>query len=138
MYDRCLYFNTNHLSRVVGKIWKEAFDELGLAPSHAYLLRLVLEKPGLLQREIADELHLEKSTITRFVDKMFAEGYLVRKASVSGSKNEQCIFPTAKARKIKGRLNSIGDELYQHMQQTLKKDDLLQLVDSIRITTQKL
>lgn len=138
MFDRCLYFNTNHLSRVVGKIWKEAFDELGLAPSHAYLLRLVLDKPGLSQREIAAELHLEKSTITRFVDKMFAEGYLLRKASISGSKNEQCIFPTAKATKLKGRLNSIGDELYKRMQQALKKGDLQQLVDSIRIATQKL
>ncbi|MCF6193385.1 MAG: MarR family transcriptional regulator, partial [Kangiellaceae bacterium] len=75
MFDRCLYFNTNHLARTVGKIWQEAFEEVGLAPAHAYLLRLVLEQPGIAQSKISAELHLEKSTITRFIDKMVDQGY---------------------------------------------------------------
>ncbi len=138
MFDRCLYFNTNHLSRVVSKIWKEAYAELDLAPAHAYLLRLVLEKPGLAQKEIAAELHLEKSTITRFIDKMVEEGYLQRKVSNDENQKEQSIFPTRKADNIKKALNDIGDSLYARMQQKIQQDDLSALVNLERIATEKL
>ena len=97
MFERCLYFNSNHLARTVEKIWKQAYAELGLAPSHAYMLRLVLERPGLAQRDIASELNLEKSTITRFIDKMETEGYVQR---ASANNKELAIFPTNKAKKI--------------------------------------
>ncbi|MGR9106852.1 MAG: MarR family winged helix-turn-helix transcriptional regulator [Gammaproteobacteria bacterium] len=138
MFERCLYFNANHLSRVVGKIWKDAFDEVGLAPAHAYLLRLILQKPGMFQREIADELYLEKSTITRFVDKMIDEGYVVRRTSDTGNKKEQRIYPTERAKEIEDRLNRIGDELYARMQSTVTHDELRHLVHLIRTTAQRL
>ncbi len=138
MFERCLYFNTNHLSRVVSRIWAGAYSELGLSPAHAYLLRLVLEQPGLVQKEIAAELNLEKSTITRFIDKMVDEGYLLRKASTAGNHKEQCIFPTPKARKIETRLNDIGNELYAKMRQQVSADDLVALVALERLASTKL
>lgn len=138
MFDRCLYFNTNHLSRIVEKIWKDAFSELDLAPSHAYLLRLVLARPGLIQREIAEELHLDKSTITRFVDKMVEEGYLRRSADNQGNQKEQCINPTAKAKKIEKRLNEIGDELYASITKALSKESLVNLVGLEKLAAEKL
>ena len=60
MFERCLYFNLNALTRRVNKIWGQAFQALGLSPSHAYLLRVVLATPGMTQQEIAAELGLEK------------------------------------------------------------------------------
>jgi DNA-binding MarR family transcriptional regulator len=138
MFDRCLYFNTNHLSRVVNKIWKDAYDELDLAPAHAYLLRLILKKPGLVQKEVSLELHLEKSTITRSIDKMVADGYLIRKASSENNQKEQCIFALPKAKKIEKRLNEIGDELYANLQTKISKDDLTTLVALERLTSKKL
>ncbi|MGH1486641.1 MAG: MarR family winged helix-turn-helix transcriptional regulator [Cellvibrionaceae bacterium] len=133
MFDRCLYFNTNALSRAVGKLWKQAYDELDLAPAHAYLLRLVLEKPGIVQREIAVELQLEKSTVTRFVDKMEDQGYLQRSPSPNGGLKEQSIHPTTQAKKIHHRLEEIGDELYAKAQQLLTKEKLAKLVSLERM-----
>ncbi len=138
MFDRCLYFNSNHLSRVVGKIWKDAFAEVGLAPSHAYLLRLLLKHPGLVQKEIGEKLHLEKSTITRFVDKMVEEGYLQRKTPHSGNLKEQQIYPTKKAKKISNRLEEIGDLLYLRMQSVIKNNLLGELVGNIKQTANSL
>ena len=138
MFDRCLYFNTNHLSRIVNKIWKDAYAELNLAPAHAYLLRLVLAQPGLAQKQIATELHLEKSTITRFIDKMVEDGYLLRKASAGSNQKEQCIFATATAQAIEHRLNEIGDQLYARMQQKVSLDDLTKLVTLERSASEEL
>lgn len=58
MFERCLYFNTQNLARTVNRIWTEEFKQYELSPAHAYLLRLVLTEPGLLQREIAANLGL--------------------------------------------------------------------------------
>ena len=138
MFDRCLYFNTNHLSRIVGKIWVDAFAPLGLAPAHAYLLRLVLKKPGLLQKEIGEQLHLEKSTITRFVDKMVKQGYLIRQSSVVENVKYQHIFATTKAKNIAEKLEETGDELYKKMQQAINIEDLTALVNTMRNLTAKL
>lgn len=138
MFDRCLYFNTNHLSRVVSKIWHQAFAEFNLAPAHAYLLRLVIQQPGLAQKQIASILYLEKSTVTRFIDKMVSEGYLVRKSATSGNLKEQLIFPTNKANKIGVRLEEIGDGLYKQMTETIDGNELKKLVKGISELANKL
>ena len=94
MVERCLYFNINTLTRVVNRIWDDAFAELGLSPSHAYLLRLVLSQPGLTPKQISLELKLEKSTVTRFIDvlgkKRFAQQ---NKASAETPESQLFIQP---------------------------------------------
>lgn len=138
MFDRCLYFNANHLSRVVNKMMNEAYAPLGLSAAHAYLLRLVLENPGLLQKEIGSMLHLEKSTITRFIDKMVDAGYLTRKPSIIDEIKYQHIHPTGKAEKIRDELESIGDSMYKSMTHSIKAKEFSDIVSSMRNITTKL
>ncbi|MGH1540222.1 MAG: MarR family winged helix-turn-helix transcriptional regulator [Arenicella sp.] len=132
MFERCLYFNSNTLSRLTTKVWKKAYSKLGLSPAHAYLLRLVIEQPGLVQRDIALELNLEKSTLTRFIDKLVEEGYLKRTSPESGNHREQAIFPTQKTQDIADSLQSIGDDLYQKMQQAIGEQELRDLILNLR------
>lgn len=126
------------MSRMVTKVWSEAFAPLGLSPSHAYLIRLVLEKPGLLQKEIGQELHLEKSTITRFIDKMVKQGYLKRRAEIVDDIKYQHIYATQKAHDIAEELEKIGDALYEKSQQLINLDELKDFVAGMRELTQKL
>jgi len=65
MFENCLYFNSNALARTVSRIWTEAYRPFDLSPPHAFLLRLVLARPGLMPRELANELSLSRSTVTR-------------------------------------------------------------------------
>ncbi len=44
------------------------FRQTGLSAPHAYVMRLVLDDPGLSQKQLAEELHLDPSTVTRFID----------------------------------------------------------------------
>ncbi len=132
MFERCLYFNTNHLSRVVDKIWKDAFAPLGLSPAHAYLLRLVLSQPGLQQKDIGNELQLEKSTITRFIDKMVESGYLVRQSTSVDDVKYKRIFATNKATAIESELQNIGDRLFQSMTKCIGENEMKKFVKSAR------
>ena len=134
MFERCLYFNVNALARRVNTIWDVAFAEFDLSPSHAYLLRLLLEQPGLTQTQISKELKLEKSTVTRFVT------VLENKKLVTREKlgREVLAYPTVKARALQEQLNIKGDELYQKMIDSLGKNKMTELVGDLRKTGDKL
>ena len=128
MFERCLYFNLNALNRRVNNIWEQAFDEFELSPSHAYLLRAVLTEPGMTQQSIAQELKLEKSTITRFIGALERKGLLVR----IKSGREQRVYPAKAAKRIQTELEAQGNSLYQQMIETLGKDALVKLVGDLR------
>lgn len=138
MFDRCLYFNLNALTRRVNKIWADAFAEFDLSPAHGYLLRLVLAEPGLSQTALAHELQLEKSTITRFVDSLVDKGLVVRKKTARSDGREQQIFPTARANKLQQRLEALGDSLYQRMTDSIGKQALTGLVKQLRDSATRL
>lgn len=133
MFERCLYFNINALTRSVNRIWGEAFDEFGLSPSHAYLLRLVISEPGLSPKQISQELKLEKSTITRFLDALEKKEFIRRQKGMTGDAREQGIFPTKKAEKIALQLEEKGNELYKKMMKSIGKSELIELVAELRL-----
>jgi DNA-binding MarR family transcriptional regulator len=128
MFERCLFFNLNALTRKVNKIWDQAFQEFGLSPAHAYLLRVVLANPGITQQGIAAELKLEKSTVARFVEALEDKGYLLR----NKSGREQFVFPSEEAKAIGERLELQGNALYRQMTESLGKDALVQLIGDLR------
>ncbi|MEE8416834.1 MAG: MarR family transcriptional regulator [Desulfobacterales bacterium] len=64
----CLYFTSNSLSRVITRMAEEEFRRTGLSPSHAFLMMLVNDNPGIGQKELCEQLHLAPSTVTRFID----------------------------------------------------------------------
>lgn len=121
MFERCLYFNTHNLARTVNRIWTEEFKQYGLSPAHAYLLRLVLAEPGLLQRDIAARLGLSKSTVTRFIDKLETGGYVSRQYSGADAR-ESSIYPARKATAIQKQLEAAGNKLYKRMVAALGED----------------
>lgn len=132
MFERCLYFNINSLTRTVNRIWDNAFAEFDLSPSHAYLLRLVLTNPGLSPKQISLELKLEKSTITRFLDVLVKKGLIRRKKAHSGDAREQSIYPSKKSEKLYSQLEQTGSELYQKMIKNIGKNELTTLVNTLR------
>ena len=77
-YCNCLYYSSNALSRILTKMADDAFKAVGLAPSYAFLLMTVNEKPGIQPGEISEEMQLSPSTVTRLVEKMENQGYLKR------------------------------------------------------------
>lgn len=134
MFERCLYFNVNALARAVNQIWDEAFAEFDLSPSHAYMLRLILSSPGLTPKQISQELKLEKSTITRFLDAVQKKGLIRRHKGISGDAREQGIYPTKKAEKMAMQLEQKGNVLYRKMLDSIGKNELTSLVAQLRKT----
>ena len=79
-FAESLFFASNALNRLLGKMADEAFRELGISSSYAFLLMLVNDQPGIQPMELSKKLQLTPSTITRLVEKMEYQGYLERKS----------------------------------------------------------
>ncbi len=137
MFERCLYFNTNTLARKLNAVCEKAFDAFDLPPSHVYLLRLILASPGLNQQELAKEMRLNKSTITRFIVALEKKDLLASQES-PGSQREKSIVPSKKALSIHKKLEKLGDEFYSSMCQTVGKKNLESFVKTAREINEKL
>lgn len=131
MFEECLYFNSNALARTVSRIWTEAYRPFDLSPPHAFLLRVVLAKPGLFPRELAAELNLSRSTITRFLDSLEKRDFLVRKPAERDGRELQ-VYPTKAAKAIHRKLDSTGGNLTRLMGEIVGKEELSRTVSKLR------
>ena len=114
MFERCLYFNSNVLARKLNSRWEVAFSRYDLSPSHVYLLRVVLDKPGLTQQTLANLLHIERSTLARFVDVLEAKELVCRQCDEVDARMK-VIVPSAKAEELRTELEALGDALYKEL-----------------------
>lgn len=131
MFEKCLYFNSQALARTVNRIWGKAYAKYDLSPPHAFLLRLVLNKPRLRPKEISKELGIDKSTVTRFIDSLVKRGFLIRRQASSDGR-EQRIHPTKKAQEIHEELDATGRKLTDSAREVIGEKMLETVVRDMR------
>ena len=131
MFEHCLYFNTTALARQLEKEWSEAFAPFGLTPPQAFMLRTVLEKPGLLQREIAESMAISRPTATRALDGLAAKGFIQRTSSEYDGR-ERAVQPTPVAIEIHADLNEASRAVTARLQKELGPDVFADTVSKIR------
>jgi DNA-binding MarR family transcriptional regulator len=131
MFDHCLYFNTSALARRLEQEWSGAFATFGLTPPQAFMLRAVLARPGLLQRELSDTLSIAKSTATRALDFLAAKGYVERHPG-PGDGREKSIYPTARALAIHAELDRASGAVTARLQQVLGGGEFAATVSKIK------
>ncbi|MDZ7692445.1 MAG: MarR family transcriptional regulator [Balneolaceae bacterium] len=108
-FSSCLYFASNTLARKLTKMGEQAFSGLGMSPSYAFLLLVVINRPGVQPSEISNELELAPSTVTRHIEKLEREG-LIERHSQGRATNVQ---PTEKGKALRDQLESAWNELQQ-------------------------
>jgi len=116
------------------KIAVNAWKKVNLSPSHAYLLMLVLNDPGIQPMKLSEELHLEPSTITRLTEKLEEKKLLVR--IVEGKQTN--VYPTPKAKELLPKMKQCVADFYQTYSIILGKDESGRLIKSINRIADKL
>ncbi|MDB5933398.1 MAG: putative Bacterial regulatory protein MarR [Massilia sp.] len=136
MFDHCLYFNTTALARLLEREWTRAFKPFGLTPSQAFMLRVILEKPSLLQNELAKQLAIARPTATRTLDGL-QKLQLVERRSTATDGREFAIHPTPAAVALKAALNAASAGVTKRLKNELGAahfDDTVSKVKQIRST----
>jgi DNA-binding MarR family transcriptional regulator len=133
-YNKCIYFVSNAFARKIEKIAQESWGKVNLSPSHAYLLMLVIENPGVQPSELSEELHLTPSTITRLIEKLEGKKLLVR--TYEGKLTN--VYPTPKAKEIQPTLKQCVNDFYESYSSVLGKDESARLIQSMNRLADKL
>jgi DNA-binding MarR family transcriptional regulator len=136
MFDQCLYFNTTALARTLEREWAKAFKPFGLTPSQAFMLRAVVEQPGLLQSRLADALVISRSTATRTLDGLQNLG-LIERWTTEQDGRESAVHPTDAAHEMMKRIGTVSTEVTRRMKRRLGAmyfDDTVSKVRQIRTT----
>jgi DNA-binding MarR family transcriptional regulator len=119
------------LARRLEREWTEAFAMFELSPPQAFMLRVILAKPGLLQRELADELSIARPTATRALDLLQIKGLIERRGR-DGDGREVCIQPTKDAIAIQSALNRASGTVTSKLKSLLGDAEFGETVSKIR------
>ncbi|MGO4109311.1 MarR family winged helix-turn-helix transcriptional regulator [Paenibacillus sp. YAF4_2] len=130
----CLYFTTNRLSRAITRMADEAFATTGLAPAYGYVIRLVVAKPGITQKELSEKLYITPSTLTRFIDKL--EGKRLVERKVQGK--TVLVYPTEKGRELEPTIRAASKKLLQTYQDILGVEAAVLLTQTQEATSDQL
>jgi DNA-binding MarR family transcriptional regulator len=133
-YCQCLYFSSNALARKVEKLANASWEKLGLTASHAYILMLSIEQPGIQPSELVKHLLLSPSTITRLIEKLETKKLVVR--TTEGKLTN--VYPTPKAKSMLPELKECLQEFYQQYTAILGKEESARLVGQINKLSDRL
>lgn len=111
----CLYFTANALAREVTRLADDSFAATGLSPSHAFLVMVACNQPGIGPSELGQGLHLAPSTITRFVEHLENKGYLRRESHG----RQVSVFPTPAGEALVPQLQAAWANLHDRYQAVL-------------------
>lgn len=133
-YCQCLYFSSNALARKVEKLANASWEKLGLTASHAYILMLAIEQPGIQPSELVKHLLLSPSTITRLIEKLEGKKLVVR--TMEGKLTN--VYPTPKAKSMLPELKECLQEFYLQYTAILGKEESARLVGQINKLSDRL
>ncbi|MCW9705458.1 MarR family winged helix-turn-helix transcriptional regulator [Fodinibius salsisoli] len=110
-----IYFLTSALSRKLSGQADEAFATLGLSSSHALILVLVDNEPGVRPSQLAQKLYLKPSTITRLVQKLERRELVTKEAEG----REKSIVCTSKGEELAVEVEKTWQQLLKQKEAEL-------------------
>jgi MarR family transcriptional regulator, temperature-dependent positive regulator of motility len=131
MFDHCLYFNTSALARRLEREWTDAFEPFDLTPPQGFMLRAVIDRPGIVQRDLSEQLFIARPTATRALDGLEAKAYIARRPTERDGR-QVAIFPTAKALEIQAALNDASGAVTARLKTLLGNTEFRDAVARIR------
>ena len=96
--------------------------DTGLAGCQTPYLTALYRRPGLTQEELAKDLNVNKSSVTRQLAVLEEQGY-VRRESDPADKRSLLVFPTDKALDLRDRLFQCYREWNEYLTQDLSEEE---------------
>lgn len=126
-FCRCLYYTSTAFAREMTIIAEEEFSVVGLAPSYAFLLMVINEKPGIQPKNIAETMQLSQSTITRLIEKLELKNFAIRRTEGKNTK----VTPTEKSLLLQPELDAAWLKIYNRYTEILGNDYSTNLTSQI-------
>ncbi|MGN1397203.1 MAG: MarR family winged helix-turn-helix transcriptional regulator [Streptococcus gallolyticus] len=132
--DSCLFFTVKKLDRALNKLAEESFQKVGMTPTYAFILLILAEEDGRLQKDIAQILYIAPSTLTRLVEKLVYKGYVTTLTEGRTRK----VYLTVSGRELLPDIREAWDNLHARYKAILGDDYADDLASIININSEKL
>lgn len=132
--DSCLFFTVKKLDRALNKIAEESFQKVGMTPTYAFILLILAEEDGRLQKDIAQILYIAPSTLTRLVEKLVYKGYVTTLTEGRTRK----VYLTVNGRELLPDIREAWDNLHARYKAILGDEYVDDLASIININSEKL
>ena len=119
------------IAREAGKLTVRMMREEGIGTGEFDLIHLVRHSPGISQKEVSDELNMDKGATARRVASLEEKGYLVRTENPSDGRS-RFLYATEKAEKLKNSKTSVETAFYEWLIEGLnenEQDEFARLLD---------
>lgn len=96
LFHECINTRLNRVTRIVNEIYRKHLEGIGVSESQMSILLHLYDHNPLMQSELGKNLHLQRSTVTRNLERMVKGGYIAKK----GTELRPEIHLTAKGKRL--------------------------------------
>ncbi|NIP13460.1 MAG: MarR family transcriptional regulator [Pseudomonadales bacterium] len=121
--DRSYGYQSRATHRAFDRLLQQHLRQHGLTNGYWYVLRVLWEREGMTQRELARAAHLTESSAVIMLDGMQRAGFLTRRKDPEDGRRQR-VFLTAKAKRLKPKLLPVAGKLNALAARGIDPEDL--------------
>lgn len=127
------------IARELNKLVIRTMKDEGIGSGEVDLIHLIRHHPGLSQKEISQELRMDKGAVARRTANLEQKGYLIRKENPA-DKRSQLLFPTPQAEELKTSKAFVETVFYEWLLEILEEEEknaFLETLDKLYLRSKK-
>lgn len=128
--------NINIIGRCAGMFRSDKLKDTGLGACHHSYILAICRNPGISQDELAREICINKSNVTRHLASLEESGYVERKPSEQ-DKRVTLVFPTEKALDILPTVRSVIREWNEYLTEGMDEEELERFAQTLSRIAQR-
>lgn len=110
------------IAREVNKLTLHVMKEDGIGSGEFDLIHLVRHNPGISQKEVSENLNMDKGAVARRAANLEQKGYLSRKENPADGRS-RLLFATPKADSLKNSKAAVETEFYTWLLEDLTPEE---------------
>ena len=118
------------IAREAEKLVLISLREEGVGTAEIDLIHALRHNPGCTQAKLAEILNADKAAIARRTKNLEAKGYLTRQEA-PGDKRSQLLYPTEKAKALRGSKAEIEAAFYSYLLSTLPESEAAAFAETL-------
>jgi MarR family transcriptional regulator, organic hydroperoxide resistance regulator len=135
--DEHVCFLLDVAARRITRFYNRRLRRFGITYNHLFILTCLWEQDGVQVKELAQQLHLDSSSLTGHLDRMERVALVVRRDDPDDRRAVRVCL-TAKGRQLQAQLKPIGQELKETLQRGVPPERVAALRAALQNMSRKL
>ena len=125
------FMKIGFIDRSQRKVFATVFGQYGLHPSQGFTLSMVVRNPGRSQRELADDMRIERATVTVTLQKLERGGF-IRREPDPGDQRVMRIYPTQQGIEAESNIKAEMERFHEACIEALSPEQHEQLTELLQ------